>query len=319
MAGEDKEINKIAIIGAGGVGATTAYALMIKGVASEIVLIDINQEKAEGEAMDINHGASFVPPVKVNAGDYSDCANADIIIVTAGANQEPGETRLDLVEKNTEIFKQIIPKVNKYNQTGILLIVTNPVDILTYVSYKLSNFSQDRVIGSGTVLDSSRFRSLVSRTCEVAANNVHGYIIGEHGDSEVPVWSLTNIAGAQLDNYCPVCDKECETGNNKQEIETKVKNAAYEIIDKKGSTYYAIALAITRIVRAILRNENAVLTVSTLMNGQYGVEDICLSLPTIINNSGVNRVLNLPLNEEEKEAFIESADTMRETLDKLNL
>ena len=314
-----EKVNKIAIIGAGGVGATTAFALMVKGIASKIVLIDINKEKAKGEAMDIDHGASFVPPVEINSGNYSECKNADIIIITAGANQEPGETRLDLVEKNTEIFKQIIPSITEYNQEGILLVVTNPVDILTYISYKLSGFPKERVIGSGTVLDSSRFRSLISRHCKVAANNVHGYIIGEHGDSEVPVWSLTNIAGAKLDNYCPVCDRNCESSTNRQEIEEKVKNAAYEIIEKKGATYYAIALAVTRIVRAILRDENAVLTISSLMQGQYGIEDICLSLPTIVNNSGVRRVLNLPLNSEEKKSFLESATALQEIISNLDL
>jgi L-lactate dehydrogenase len=313
------EINKIAIIGAGGVGATTAYALMIRGIASEIVLIDLDKEKAEGEAMDIDHGASFVPPVKVNAGDYSDCKEADIIIITAGAPQKPGESRLDLVEKNTEIFKDIIPSITEYNEEGILLVVTNPVDVLTYVTYKLSGFPKNRVLGSGTVLDSSRFRALISRNCEVAANNVHGYIIGEHGDSEVPVWSLKNIAGAQLDNYCPICDDQCESETNREEIAEQVRNAAYEIIEKKGSTFYAIALAITRIVRSILRNENSVLTVSSLIEGHYGMEDVCLSLPTIVNGSGIEKVLNLPLNEEEKEAFVNSGRKLQKNIDKLDL
>ncbi|GAB6099330.1 L-lactate dehydrogenase [Halanaerocella petrolearia] len=315
---QEKEINKVAIIGAGGVGATTAYALMIKGVASEIALIDIDKEKAEGEAMDITHGASFVQPVEVYAGDYSDCKDADIVIVTAGANQQPDETRLDLVKRNTEIFKDIIPSITKYNQDGILLIVSNPVDILTYVTLKLSGFPKERVIGSGTVLDSSRFRTLISKNCGVAANNVHGYIIGEHGDSEVPVWSLANIAGTKIDNYCPVCTKDCEN-NSRPKISEKVKNAAYEIIERKGSTYYAVALAVTRIVRSILRDENSILTVSSLMEDKYGINDVCLSLPTVINGSGVERVLNLPLNEEETTAFKESAKTLEKTINKLDL
>ncbi|OCL25492.1 L-lactate dehydrogenase [Orenia metallireducens] len=310
--------NKIAIIGAGGVGATTAYALMIEGIASEITLIDINKERAEGEAMDLNHGASFVKPVEVYAGDYSDCAEANIIIITAGANQQPDETRLDLVKKNTEIFKKIIPEITKYNQDAILLVVTNPVDILTYVTLKLSGFPKERVIGSGTVLDSSRFRSLISRNCGIAASNVHGYIIGEHGDSEVPVWSLTNIAGTKIDEYCPICDTDCPT-NNRDEIAHKVKDAAYEIIKRKGSTFYAVALAVARIVRAIIRDENAILTVSSLMKGQYGIDDICLSLPTIVNNSGIGKVLDLPLNNEEKEKFVNSAVTLKETAKSLDL
>ncbi|WP_018248018.1 L-lactate dehydrogenase [Orenia marismortui] len=310
--------NKIAIIGAGGVGATTAYALMVQGIASEIPLIDINKEKAEGEAMDLNHGASFVKPVEVYAGDYSDCVGANIIIITAGANQKPGETRLDLVKKNTAIFKEIIPQITKYNQDAILLVVTNPVDILTYVTLKLSGFPKERVIGSGTVLDSSRFRSLISRNCGVAASNVHGYVIGEHGDSEVPVWSLANIAGTNLDNYCPICDKTCQS-NNREEIANKVKNAAYEIIQRKGATFYAVALAVARIVRAIIRDENAILTVSSLMEGQYGIKDTCLSLPTIVNSTGIGKVLDLPLNSKEENKFVESANTLKETAKKLNL
>jgi L-lactate dehydrogenase len=306
----ENDRHKVAIIGAGGVGATTGYALMIQGIASEIALIDINKEKAEGEAMDLMHGASFVPAVEVYAGDYSDCKNADVIIITAGAKQENDETRLDLVKKNTEIFKKIIPNITKYNTEAILLVVTNPVDILTYVTLKLSGLPKNQVIGSGTVLDSSRFRSLISEHCQVAASNVHGYIIGEHGDSEVPVWSLTNIAGTNLKEFCPICDYECEKGGL-TDIAQQVKDSAYEIIEKKGATFYAIALAVARIVRSILRDEDAILTISSLMEDHYGIEDISLSLPTIINGSGVEKVLNLPLDDTEEKDFIKSADTLK--------
>ena len=314
---EKNDKQKVAIIGAGGVGATTGYALMVQGIASEIVLIDINQEKAEGEAMDLMHGASFVPPVEVSAGDYSDCKNADVVIITAGAKQEPDETRLDLVKKNTEVFKQIVPNITKYNKDAILLVVTNPVDILTYVTLKLSGLPKNQVIGSGTVLDSSRFRSLISNHCQVAASNVHGYIIGEHGDSEVPVWSLTNIAGTPLDNYCPICDYNCE--GELKGIGEKVKNSAYEIIEKKGATFYAVALAVARIVRSILRDENSILTISSLMEGQYGVENICLSLPTIVDSAGVEQVLNLPLNKDEEQAFKKSANKLKDIAQDLDL
>ena len=309
--------HKVAIIGAGDVGATIGYALVVKGIASEIVLIDINKEKAEGEAMDLMHGASFVQPVEIYAGDYSDCQNADVVIITAGARQEADETRLDLVKKNTEIFKQIVPSITEYNTDAILLVVTNPVDILTYVTLKLSGLAKNQVIGSGTVLDSSRFRSLISNHCQVAASNVHGYIIGEHGDSEVPVWSLTNIAGTTLDNYCPICDYNCDNGL--KEIGEEVKNSAYEIIEKKGSTFYAISLAVARIVRSILRDENSVLTISSLMEGNYGINDIALSLPTIVNSSGVEKVLNLPLNQEEETAFKKSAEQLKEIAQNLDL
>jgi L-lactate dehydrogenase len=310
--------NKIAVIGAGGVGATTAYALMVQGVGSEIVLIDVNKDKAEGEAMDLRHGASFVNPVDIYAGDYEDLADAKLIIITAGAAQKPGETRLDLIKKNTGIFKNIVSSITEYNQDGILLVVTNPVDILTHLTYKLSGFPANRVIGSGTVLDSSRFRSLLSKNCGVAASNVHGYIIGEHGDSEVPVWSLTNIAGTPIEEYCPICGRGCD-GHDLKEISKQVKNAAYEIIEKKGATFYAVALAVSRIARSILRDENAVLTVSSLMEGYYGVEDMSLSLPTIINSNGIERVLELPLSEKEEKAFKESAEHLKENFEQLEI
>jgi len=312
--------NKIAVIGAGGVGATTAYALMVQGVGSEIVLIDVNKDKAEGEAMDLRHGASFVNPVDIYAGDYEDLADAKLIVITAGAAQKPGETRLDLIKKNTGIFENIVSSITKYNQDGILLVVSNPVDILTYLTYKLSGFPANRVIGSGTVLDSSRFRSLLSKNCGVAASNVHGYIIGEHGDSEVPVWSLTNIAGTKIENYCPICNQDCnDKEHNLEDISKRVKNAAYEIIEKKGATFYAVALAVSRIARAILRDENAVLTVSSLMEGYYGVEDMSLSLPTLINSDGIERVLELPLSEKEEKAFKESAKHLKENIEELNI
>lgn len=310
--------NKIAIIGAGGVGATTAYALMTQGIGSEIVLIDLDKKKAEGEAMDLRHGASFVNPVDIYAGDYSDLADAKLIIITAGAAQKPGETRLDLMKKNTGVFKNIVSSITKYNKEGILLVVTNPVDVLTYLTYQLSDFPANRVIGSGTVLDSSRFRSLLSKNCGVADSNVHGYIIGEHGDSEVPVWSLTNIAGTPIETYCPICGKDCEN-KDFEKIGNQVKNAAYEIIEKKGATNYAVALAVSRISRAILRDENAVLTVSSLMKGYYGIEDISLSLPTIINSDGIERVLELPLSDKEKKAFKDSAEHLKDNYKKLDV
>jgi len=312
--------NKIAVIGAGGVGATTAYALMVQGVGSEIVLIDVNKDKAEGEAMDLRHGASFVNPVDIYAGDYEDLADAKLIVITAGAAQKPGETRLDLIKKNTGIFKNIVSSITEYNQDGILLVVSNPVDILTHLTYKLSGFPANRVIGSGTVLDSSRFRSLLSKNCGVAASNVHGYIIGEHGDSEVPVWSLTNIAGTKIENYCPICNQDCnDKDHSLEEISDQVKNAAYEIIEKKGATFYAVALAVSRIARAILRDENAVLTVSSLMKGYYGIEDISLSLPTLINSSGIERVLELPLSEKEEKAFKDSAQQLKQNFEQLEI
>lgn len=306
--------NKIAVIGAGNVGSTAAYALMISGIASEIVLIDIDKDKAMGEAMDLNHGTAFVKPVIVKHGDYSDCQEASIIIITAGANQKPGETRLDLLGRNIKIYKDIIPNTIKYNDKAIYIIVTNPVDILTYVTWKMSGLPVSRVIGSGTVLDTSRFRYLISQQCGIAARNVHAYIIGEHGDTEVPIWSLSNIVGIGIDEYCLNYCRNCDRKINKEEIFFKVKNAAYEIIEKKGATYYAVGLAIRRIVEGILRDENSIMTVSSVMQGYYGVHGIALSLPSVINRKGVSAVLELPLTQEEQQAFYNSGERLKKLL-----
>jgi len=260
----NKVIKKVTVVGAGFVGSTTAYTLMLSGLISEIVLIDINAKKADGEVMDLNHGMPFVRPVEIYRGDYKDCAGSDIVIITAGANQKEGETRIDLVKRNTEVFKNIINEIVKYNNDCILLVVTNPVDILTYVTYKLSGFPKNKVIGSGTVLDTARFRYLLSEHVKVDARTVHAYIIGEHGDTEVAAWSLANIAGIPMDRYCDECH-QCEEQISRNKIYESVKNAAYEIIRNKGATYYAVALAVRRIVEAIVRNENSILTVSSLL------------------------------------------------------
>jgi L-lactate dehydrogenase len=302
---------RIAIVGAGAVGATFAYALMIQGQADEIVLIDINRAKAEGEAMDLRHGLPFVRPVDVHVGDYPDCAGADIVVITAGAPSRPGETRLDLVSRNAVIFRQMIPEIVRYNADGILLVVTNPVDVLTYLTLKLSGRPVSKVIGSGTVLDSARFRYLLAEHCGVDPRNVHAYIIGEHGDSEVPVWSLANIAGTRLTDYCVVCQRDCE-GIPKERIFRQVHQAAYEVIQRKGATYYAVGLSVASIVESILRDQHSVLPVSSLMQGQYGLEDVCLSLPTVVGQEGVVRVLGLPLDEEELAGLRRSAAVLQE-------
>ncbi|MHB8064270.1 MAG: L-lactate dehydrogenase, partial [Ruminiclostridium sp.] len=308
---KNKSINKIAIVGTGFVGSTTAYTLMLSGLISEIVLIDINARKAEGEAMDMNHGMPFVRPVKIYNGDYSNCKDADIVVITGGANQKPGETRIDLVNKNTAIFKDVIGNIVKYNTECILLVVTNPVDILTYVTYKLSGFPKNRVIGSGTVLDSARFKYMIGEHMGIDPRNVHAYIIGEHGDTEVPTWSLASIAGVSMDDYCKEC-KCCDSDNFKYQTFENVKNAAYEIIDRKGATYYAVALAVRRIVEAIVRNENSIMTVSSLLEGEYGLNDICLSIPSQVNSDGIERIINVPLSEEETRLLHKSADALRQ-------
>ncbi len=312
----NNQSRKIAVIGAGFVGSTTAYTLMISGLVSDLVLIDLNSEKAEGEIMDMNHGMPFVRPVRMMHGSYRDCADADIIIISAGANQKPGETRLDLLNKNTAIFKTIITEVKKYNTDCFLLVVTNPVDILTYVTWKISGFPKNRVIGSGTVLDTARFRYLLGEHVGIDPRNVHAYIIGEHGDTEVAAWSLTNIAGIPMESYCNNCNL-CEGQLSKYEIYNDVKNAANKIIGKKGATYYAVALAVKRIVEAIIRDENSILTVSSLLEGSYGINGVCLSLPAVVNGTGISRILDLPLNEEETALFRKSADTMKSAIESI--
>lgn len=309
---------KVAVIGAGSVGATFAYALVLNGLVGEVVLIDVDRERAEGEAMDINHAVPLSNPVRVWAGDYSDCAGADVVVVTAGTAQRPGETRLDLVKRNAEIFGDIIPRVTECNETGILLITTNPVDVLSYVAWRMSGFPSKRVIGSGTVLDTARFRYLLSEYLDLDPRNVHAYIVGEHGDSEVPVWSLANVAGMRLAEYC--LREECDIGDEVRErISHEVRDAAYEVIERKGATYYAVAVALVRIVESILRDQHTVLSVSNLVPGFYGIKDVYLSLPAVIGGGGVERVVHLALDEAEVEALKESASVLHGVLEELDL
>jgi L-lactate dehydrogenase len=311
--------SRVVIVGAGLVGSTFAYSLMINGLASEIIMIDVNQERVAGEIMDLNHGISFVRPALVRAGTYEDCKDADIIVITAGSNQRPGETRIDLLARNTEIFRSIIDQIKATGTEAILLIATNPVDIMTYITYKLSGFPEGRVIGSGTVLDSARFRYLISTHCHVDPSNVHAYIIGEHGDTEVPVWSLANIAGIRFSDFCPVCGEMCEKPLPKEEIFDEVKNAAYKIIKGKGATYYAIGLALTEIVESIIRDEHSVLTVSTLLKGEYGIEGVYLSLPCVVNRQGIERKMQLSLSAEEESAFCHSAAVLKQLQNQIKL
>lgn len=306
--------NKISIIGAGFVGSTTAFALMNNNVASEIVIVDINYEKAVGEAMDLDQGRVFVSPVNVVAGDYPDTAGSDIVIITAGLAQKPGETRIDLVNRNIEIYKELVPNIVKYNPDAILLVVSNPVDILTYVTYQLSGFPAERVIGSGTVLDTARFQSILANKFDVDARNIHANIIGEHGDSEIATWSLTTIAGLTIDQYCENVGIEFNDTMAK-EITKDVKMAAYEIINRKGYTNYAVALAITRIVQAILRDENSILTVSSLQKGAYGIEDVYISVPTVVGREGIKHVVEVPYSSNEVQALQESATLLKEVIE----
>lgn len=303
---------KVTVIGAGNVGSTIVYTLVLSGMVSEIVLIDINRDKAEGDAMDMNHGICFVSPVKVIAGEYSDISGSDMVIITAGANQKEGEKRTDLLRRNTAIFQSIIDQVLKYcHDDTILMVVTNPVDILTYITYKISGFSKQHVIGSGTVLDTARLKYLLGEHTNVDVRNVHTYIIGEHGDSEVAAWSVTNVAGMSIDGYCQSAGSCDSLDVCRDTFYDKTRNAAYEIIDKKGATYYAIALAVRRIVESIIGNEHSILTVSSLFEGEYGISDICLSAPTIVGSEGAKQILEIKFSDEERRRLQESADKLK--------
>jgi L-lactate dehydrogenase len=300
------------------VGATFAYALLLSGLAAEIVLIDANHARAEGEAMDLNHSVPFTHPTRVWAGDYADCAGAVVTVLAAGAAQKPGETRLDLVKKNTAIWRQIVPRIVSHNPGGILLIATNPVDVLTYVALKLSGLPATQVIGSGTILDTARFRYLLSQHFEVDARSVHAYIVGEHGDSEVPVWSLANIAGMRLADFCQA-QRRAYDQKAMDEIFSQTRDAAYHIIERKGATYYAVAAGLMQITQAILRDQSSVLSVSSLITDYYGLGDVCFSLPTVIDRGGVEQVLRIALSEDEIRLLQHSGEVLKSIIQGLSL
>ena len=308
-----REVNprKAAVIGCGFVGSATAFTLMQSRLFSELVLLDVNMEKADGEAKDIAHGIPFAGQMKIYAGTYDDAADAAIIIITAGANQKPGETRLDLVQKNTAIYQSIIPEIVKRDFGGILLIVSNPVDILTYVALKLSGLPENRVLGSGTVLDTARLKYALGEHLGVDIRSVHSFIIGEHGDSEIAAWSSTNVSGIPLNDFCEMRG-HFNHDAAMDAIAEKVKNSAYEIISKKQATYYGIAMSVKRICECIVRNERSILPVSAMMHGEYGIEDITLSMPAIVGIGGVETHVPIALSEEEAEKLVESAKKLKE-------
>jgi len=309
---------KVVVVGAGSVGTSYIYALLQTGLASEIALVDLDAHRVEGEVMDLSHGLPFVPPVSVKAGQYSDCADARLIVVTAGAKQTPGQSRIELIQKNADIIKSICGQIQSQNPTAVVLMVSNPVDTLTQVALRCLSLPRTKVIGSGTVLDSARFKYLLSRYCEIDARNVHAYILGEHGDSEVPAWSMTHIAGIPIERYCEICHV-CDYPKHHKEIAEQVRNSAYHIIDYKGSTYYGIGLSLLRITAAILRNERSVLTVSTYLEGEYGLDDICLSVPCIVGEEGVERIIDARLEPQEQEQLERSAQILRGVFDKVAL
>lgn len=310
---------KIAIIGCGFVGSACAFALMQSGLFSEMVLIDSNEERAEGEALDISHGLPFSKPMQIYSGTYDDITDAGIIAITAGAGQKPGESRLELVHKNVEIFKSIIPEISKRNYKGILLIVSNPVDIMTYTALKLSGLPSNQVFGSGTVLDTARLKYLLGEHLGVDARSVHAFILGEHGDSEIAAFSSANVSGIELKKFC---DFACKTDRHEEamkEIAEDVKLSAYEIIKKKGATYYGIAMSVRRICEAIILDQKSILPISCLQNGKNGIENVVLSMPMIVGKHGAERSVEISLSEKERRAIKSSADMLKGIIKTLDL
>jgi L-lactate dehydrogenase len=305
---------KVVVVGAGAVGSSFAFALAQKGLADEITLLDANRDLAAGQVLDLAHGLPFYPPVQIHVGEKRDYADASIIVITAGAKQNPGETRLNLLQRNAALIESIVDDIVSENSQAILVIVSNPVDILTYVALKRSGWPKSRVIGSGTVLDSARFRYLISQHCNVDVGNVHAYILGEHGDSEFAAWSMTNVAGIPIDEYCPMCGACEDWSEQLANITREVKESAYHIINYKGATYYAIGMALVRIVGAILQDQRSVLAVSTLLEGEYGIHDVCLGIPAVVGQTGVEKIVEAPLIAREQEALEQSARTLQKTL-----
>ncbi|MFW5871285.1 MAG: L-lactate dehydrogenase [Verrucomicrobiota bacterium] len=301
---------KVVIVGAGAVGSSFAYALAREGAAEEIVLSDINRQLAEGEVLDLAHGLPFLPPVTFKTGSSEDYADAQVIVITAGAKQKPGQSRLDLMQENAKIIERIMADITSRNSPAIVIVVANPVDILARVALQASGWPRERIMGSGTVLDTARFRYMLSDHCGVDPRNVHGYILGEHGDSEIAPWSLTHIAGMPMDEYCAICRKCEDWHKTRRDLVERVRQSAYHIIDYKGATNYAIGLALVRIAGAILRNEHSVLTVSVLLDGEYGLHNVCLGVPCIISAQGVERVIHGKITDDEQKGLEHSAKVL---------
>lgn len=302
---------KVVIVGAGAVGSSFAYALAQRGIADEIALSDINRDYAEGQVLDLAHGLPFYPNIQIKVGSAEDYAEANVIVITAGAKQAPGESRLNLLQKNARMIENIMDEITAQNSKAVVIIASNPVDILTQVAIKHSGWPKTRIIGSGTVLDSSRFRYLLSKHCDVDVSNVHAYILGEHGDSEFPAWSMTHVGGIPIDEYCPQCATCGNWQLEREEIARQVKESAYHIINYKGATYYAIGMALVRITAAILQDQHSILTVSTLLNGEYGLHDVCLSVPVMLGKDGVKRIVEAKLPAGEQSLLEKSAEVLR--------
>ncbi len=314
-----KSVNrrKVVVVGAGAVGATFCYALAQSGLADEIALVDKNEHLVQGQVLDLVHGQPFFPTVSIHVGEPSDYADAHVIVITAGAAQRPGQTRLELLQINAGIMRSIIAEIIVQNSSAVVLVVSNPVDVMTHVAIKASGWERGRVFGSGTVLDSARLRYLLSSHCKVDVHNVHGYVLGEHGDSEFVAWSMAHVAGMPIDNYCPICHQCSDWKTERNRIEQAVRDSAYHIIDYKGATCYAVGLAMVRIVGAILRGQRSVLTVSTLLNGEFGLNDLCLSVPCIVSTDGVETIIESELPDAEHKALAASAAMLQDATKQL--
>jgi L-lactate dehydrogenase len=310
---------KVVVVGAGAVGSTFCYALAQSGLAEEVAVIDRNDNLAQGQVLDLVHGQAFFPTVSIRVGNPCDYADAQVVVITAGAAQRPGETRLQLLQKNAAIVRSIANDIVDQKSAGVILVASNPVDILTHVALKRAGYDRGRVIGSGTVLDSARFRHLLSTYCGVDIHNVHAYILGEHGDSEFAAWSMTHIAGMQIDKYCPICRRCADWAAERRQVEQNVRDSAYHIIEYKGATWFAIGLALVRITGAILRGERSVLTVSTSLDGEFGLRDVCLSVPSIVSESGVVKIIESQLPERELAALTASASVLKKAMEQLDL
>lgn len=308
---------KVVIVGAGAVGSTFAYALAQSGLPDEIVLIDQNQDLVRGQVLDLGHGQAFFPTVLIRQGSVDDYADAQLIVITAGASQKPGETRLQLLQKNARIVGAIVADIVSQRSQAVILVATNPVDIMTQVAQQEAGAARGRVFGSGTVLDSARLRYLLSAQCGVDVHSIHAYVLGEHGDSEFVAWSMSHIAGMRMDTFCPVCGHCDDWEKTRKTIEQQVRDSAYHIIGYKGATYFAVGLALVRISAAILRGESSVLTVSTLLEGEFGLHDVCLSVPCIVSRSGIERVIDSRLPEEEAAALLASAKVLQQSFAEL--
>ncbi len=310
---------KVVIVGAGAVGSTFAYALALSGSADEIALLDANKDLALGQVLDLAHGQAFFPSVHIHLGEPDDYADAGLIVITAGAKQKTGESRLDLLQRNVSIVHSIVDDIVLLDSPAVILVVSNPVDVLTYVANKRAGLPRGRVIGSGTVLDTVRFRYLLSQSCNVAVHNVHAYVLGEHGDSEFAAWSMTNVAGMPVEQFCRACQKCADPTCIQKRVEEEVRNSAYHIIDHKGATWFAVGLALTEIAKAVLRNQHNVLTVSSVLEGEYGLSEVSLGVPCMVSERGVEKVLEADLSADEMAALHRSARVVQDAIKALDL